>query len=1192
MSITRVQGNQVNSTGIVTSQAGTLGSGVAQGNLLIASVATGNNATTITGPSGWTQVTINQPAGTNATIETSIWYLIVDSGHAGGTSWTWTLSASHTVYICIEEWNATGGWPANPVDVSANGDTVGTPVTTTTIDSGTTATTAQAEELWVASLAYKSSAQSESSITAGWTKDLEATLAANNTMTLLYNVTSATGTAQCSYVIGTAEYWAGCVVTFKDNAGVALLGTLAGVGTLAGTLSTSGLTIQAQDTFLTGGRGASGIPTVGTTITGWSPGSDGKNWVAQAATSTFAYDGVNFRGSVTGTTTANIATLNDATGRAWYSSIVSARFKKTASGDGCSVVARFQNSTNYYRAEVIGNNLNITKVVNGTGTTIATTPFTDGGAKFWIKFSCVGFGLNGAYNNLQAKAWLDGNSEPAYQLAVSDAALIQTGLVGVRMKGSVAGDFQYVDSFTATDAPAITPAPAYNVTRDISPGQTYYQGVNPTPLSARVITDLQGWGNGAHLRLQYQWKTAEPLVNFYQLDILDHAVYLCNQAGIRVCLVLQTAPAFRLTRDGYGSNTTLTAARNSGTAYGTLAVAALPAGAYLPHKGQLTFEYGGAHPENVYVWNPGGTYTAGATSIAISTSTASQINWTPGFTHAIGAQIYEATGGPQLPGPSEMATYAAVVAARYNGTKGYGTIEEIEIGNEEWDAQTRFPGNADNGGGVLAPVVSAAYPAIQSAYPTCIIIRSSVRKTPTLALTHITNCETLFWSNLTIATSSPITADAHYYVTTDPTVQTVDTPSVTTEASTILSVAASNGFNNVALLFGEYGYLQWDDGNGTTATVATTALTAGVPITSLTCSALSASMPAGTPITFDYNGGANQEGYASNRVYAKGANALGATTLNITTDPTGATSVAWTPAFTHAIGSTIYGTTHTPILDLNAIAGFTKSMYDALAPYHAHAYYFTLNDTSVVHTTTTPQWADAPRSLVQTISSVYTYAPAYYIIANYVWFPAAPVSGTYTAQIGGNTVFVKQGTLGAQNTIGRSSQANFTVFDRLGATLFQQFQQVQIYDQNGILAFSGYLNPPKIQKPGFQPALETQITCIDQHWLALKRIVAKVYRNQTFGFIVQDLVTNILSQEGVTVGTIAAGPIVPFANFGYCTVSAALDALVAAASSSGIPYYWSIDQNKLLWFVPYTAIVGATVDGTQVDSGRLSGLVP
>src|SRR5260221_411994 len=731
MSITRVQGNSVNSTGTTPSQAVTLSSGVTQGNLLVCAVSCGNNATTLTGPTGWTQAIINQPAGTNATIETSIWYLVVTAGAAGQTSWTWTLSASHTMYLCIEEWSATLGWPVNPVDVSAKGDTVGTPVQATTIDSGTTATTAQGEELWVASLAYKGSAQSESSITAGWTKDLEATLANNNTMTLLYKVAAATGTADCSYVIGTAEYWAGCVVAFKDNTGVSLTASFAGVGTIAATLTAPGSTIQAQDTLLTGGRGASGIPTVGATITGWSPSSDGKNWVAQAATSTFAYDGVGFRGSTTGGTTANIATLNDATGRAWYSSApVYGEFLKTAAADAVGVIARLQDVTIYDRAEVANNNLNIVKVVGGTGTSIATTPFTDGGVKFWIKFYCVGFGLNGTYNNLQAAAWLDGNAEPAYQIGASDAALTQTGLVGVRMKGSGAGTTQYCYNFSASDAPAITPAPTYNVTRDIPPGQTYYQGVNPLPLSQQVITDLVGWGNGAHLRIQTQWKTIEPLINFYQFDLLDHVVYLCNQAGIRVCLVLQTAPTFRLTRDGCGNNTTLSAARNSGTAYSTLAVNALVAGTYLPHKTQLTVEYGGAHPENVYVWNPGNTYTAGATSIAISTSTASQINWTPAFTHAIGAQIYEATGGPQLPGPSEMATDATQIAARYNGTAGYGTIEEIQIGNEEWDAQTRFPGNADNGGRVLAPVINAAYPAIQAVYPSCIIIRASVRKTP------------------------------------------------------------------------------------------------------------------------------------------------------------------------------------------------------------------------------------------------------------------------------------------------------------------------------------------------------------------------------------------------------------------------------------------------------------------------------
>src|SRR5258708_10741938 len=201
MSISRIQGNKTNTSTSGTSFTITLPSGLtaplggAQ-SLVVIAITVGSNTTTLTPPDGsWQMATHNQPAGSNALVDASIWYLVVDGAHAGQTSWTWTLSASHTSYVCIEEWNATNGWPVNPVDVSANGDTVGSPVQATTITSATTATTAQAEELWVASLAYKGSAQSESSITAGWTKDLEATLAANNTMTLLYKVASATGTA-------------------------------------------------------------------------------------------------------------------------------------------------------------------------------------------------------------------------------------------------------------------------------------------------------------------------------------------------------------------------------------------------------------------------------------------------------------------------------------------------------------------------------------------------------------------------------------------------------------------------------------------------------------------------------------------------------------------------------------------------------------------------------------------------------------------------------------------------------------------------------------------------------------------------------------------------------------------------------------------------------------------------------------
>jgi hypothetical protein len=49
---------------------------------------------------------------------------------------------------------------------------------------------------------------------------------------------------------------------------------------------------------------------------------------------------------------------------------------------------------------------------------------------------------------------------------------------------------------------------------------------------------------------------------------------------------------------------------------------------------------------------------------------------------------------------------------------------------------------------------------------------------------------------------------------------------------------------------------------------------------------------------------------------------------------------------------------------------------------------------------------------------------------------------------------------------------------------------------------------------------------------------------------------------------------------------------VAAASSNGIPFYWMIDQNEQLWFVPYTAVTGPTTDASIIDDGRRSGIAP
>src|SRR5258708_3155500 len=115
--------------------------------------------------------------------------------------------------------------------------------------------------------------------------------------------------------------------------------------------------------------------------------------------------------------------------------------------------------------------------------------------------------------------------------------------------------------------------------------------------------------------------------------------------------------------------------------------------------------------------------------------------------------------------------------------------------------------------------------------------------------------------------------------------------------------------------------------------------------------------------------------------------------------------------------------------------------------------------------------------------------------------------GTYSA------VFVVAGTLSINSTIGKRSTASFTAKTD-NNTHFQQYQQVWIYDTTNTLIFSGYISQPKETKPGFQPVLEHTITCIDQHFLADKRIIAATYTNTTVGTIGQSIVTNILAQAG------------------------------------------------------------------------------
>src|SRR5690348_11582326 len=96
----------------------------------------------------------------------------------------------------------------------------------------------------------------------------------------------------------------------------------------------------------------------------------------------------------------------------------------------------------------------------------------------------------------------------------------------------------------------------------------------------------------------------------------------------------------------------------------------------------------------------------------------------------------------------------------------------------------------------------------------------------------------------------------------------------------------------------------------------------------------------------------------------------------------------------------------------------------------------------------------------------------------------------YMVVINGSPVTVLAGTISIECAIGRRSVANFTVYNPSTSVHFQQYQQVQIYDASEYMVFSGYIANPQETKPGFRSSLITQIQCVDQHFLADKRIIA------------------------------------------------------------------------------------------------------
>jgi len=90
------------------------------------------------------------------------------------------------------------------------------------------------------------------------------------------------------------------------------------------------------------------------------------------------------------------------------------------------------------------------------------------------------------------------------------------------------------------------------------------------------------------------------------------------------------------------------------------------------------------------------------------------------------------------------------------------------------------------------------------------------------------------------------------------------------------------------------------------------------------------------------------------------------------------------------------------------------------------------------------------------------------------------------------------------------------------------------------------------------------LSCVDFNQVTDRRTAAKTYENKTVSYIVNDIVTNFLTDESITVGTISKGTtVISQAVFNYVTVAQAFNFIRDAA---GGDLNWNIDYLKELTF--------------------------
>lgn len=149
------------------------------------------------------------------------------------------------------------------------------------------------------------------------------------------------------------------------------------------------------------------------------------------------------------------------------------------------------------------------------------------------------------------------------------------------------------------------------------------------------------------------------------------------------------------------------------------------------------------------------------------------------------------------------------------------------------------------------------------------------------------------------------------------------------------------------------------------------------------------------------------------------------------------------------------------------------------------------------------------------------------------------------------------------------STADFSIWDANHTYRFDKGEYVEITDVNLEVIFTGFIETASENRITPEGGIEHRISCVDNHYLCDKRIVAKAFVSGTVSDAIRWIVENVLAKsgenEGVTIGNIVGDTPIVALSFDYVTVSEAFDQLAELQGCT-----WFIDIDKKLYFQPRT----------------------